>query len=49
MKSLEEIFLSHYDIIEKDGEKIIKFKDPNKPKNVTTDKKRKRKPNNGNA
>lgn len=49
MKTLQEIFLSQHEIMDTDGEKIVKFKDPNKSKNVTTDKKRKRKPNNGNA
>jgi hypothetical protein len=49
MEKLRELFLSQFDVIDKDGEKIVKFKDPNKTKNVTTDKKRKRKPSNGNA
>lgn len=49
MKTLQEIFLSHYDIIDVEGEKIVKFKDSNKPKNVTTNQKRKRKSNSGNV
>jgi hypothetical protein len=49
MKSLQEIFLSHYDVIDKDGEKIIKFKDSKQADNVTTNKKRKRKSNSGNV
>lgn len=49
MKSLKEIFLSKHEITEKDGEKIIKFKDLNKPKDVITNKKTKRKSNSGNV
>ena len=49
MKSLQEFFLSQHEIIEKDGEKIIKFKDSKQTENVTTNKKRKRKSNSGNV
>jgi hypothetical protein len=49
MKSLQEKFLEHFDVIEENGEKIVKFKVLKETENVATNKKRKRKSNSGNV
>lgn len=44
-----KIVENHLEIIDQDGQKIVKFKPKINPENVTTNKKRKRKSNSGNA